>query len=249
MPLISCLMPTFNRCPGHIHLLEEAVESFLRQDHADAELLICNDAPGQALVVHDERVRVFNLPRRLPFLTDKIQFLIEQARGNLFCRWDDDDISLPWRLSLSLTRLGERLEWRADNYWYFPVGGQLAEVRRPGNTHTMAIWRREALARIGGYPARRSGGEDQDFNGALLKAGLSTRGEILPPDEMFYLYRWGVSPTHLSGVGGGAVGIQQHYDRIGTRSVERGTFEIRPTWQTNYAALAATASLLSSQPI
>jgi cellulose synthase/poly-beta-1,6-N-acetylglucosamine synthase-like glycosyltransferase len=239
MPIVSCLMPSFNRYPTYGHLVEEAAESFLQQDYPEKELLVCNDTPGQELISQDSRIRVFNLPQRLPHLTDKIQFLIEQACGDLLCRWDDDDISLPWRLSLSVSRLGERLEWRADNYWYYPIGSQPIEVRRPGNTHTMALWRREVLTIIGGYPAARSGGEDQDFNAAVEQAGLSANGEVLPPSEIFYFYRWGVSPHHLSGAGGGPTRIQQHYERIGASSIVSSAFEIRPHWRQDYARLAA----------
>jgi hypothetical protein len=181
---VSCLCPTFNRFPQEGHLVNEAVESFLRQDHADCELIICNDTPGQTLVSPDPRVRVFNLPERLPTQSDKIEFMLGVATGELFCRWDDDDISLPWRLSLSEAKLGDRLEWRPENYWYVPKGGRMAEVRSPGNTHIMAIWRRETLERIGGYPAKRAGGEDQEFNQAshrpdVLSLSLGRQRESL----------------------------------------------------------------------
>ena len=33
MPLVSCICPTYNRPPEYQHLVEEAIESFLRQDY------------------------------------------------------------------------------------------------------------------------------------------------------------------------------------------------------------------------
>ena len=81
------------------------MESFLRQDHPDKELLILNDTPGQKLVFEHPQVRIFNAQRRFPDLSAKIQYMIDRAAGDVFCRWDDDDLSLPWRLSYSLERL------------------------------------------------------------------------------------------------------------------------------------------------
>lgn len=236
---ITCLCPTFNRYPGEGHLVDECVESFLRQDHPDCELVICNDTPGQSLVSPDPRVRVFNLPERLPNQSEKIEFMLSVATGQLFCRWDDDDISLPWRLSLSEATLGDRLEWRPENYWYAPKNAPLEHVRSPNNTHIMAIWRREVLDRIGGYPAKRAGGEDELFNRALAKAGVSECGELLPADKMFYLYRWGVSARHLSARPNwsSADPFADHWQELGKRPIEKGEFKIRPRWESDYMKL------------
>jgi glycosyltransferase involved in cell wall biosynthesis len=47
---VSCICPTYNRPPNYQWLLEEAIESFLRQDYAEKELLVLNDCAGQELV-------------------------------------------------------------------------------------------------------------------------------------------------------------------------------------------------------
>jgi len=242
--LISCLCPTYNRCPADQWLLEEAIMAFLLQDYPRKELIVCNDTPGQTLACDLPGVRMFNLPERFSTLSSKIQWMIEQAGGDMLCRWDDDDISLPHRLSYSLARLGEnRWEWRAENYLYCPKGGDPQEVGGAANTHVMSLWRRELLEQIGGYPAGRSGDEDQEFNRALAaasilaKAGIHERGELIPSDEIYYLYRWGVSPRHLSGVGGPQPGHQAHWDAIGAQPVAAGRFELRPHWRENYCLL------------
>ncbi len=62
-------------------------------------------------------------------------------------------MSLPWRLSYSLARLGDRIEWRPENFWFANGSNPWKEDHHPGNTHVMAIFRREAVAAIGGrYP-------------------------------------------------------------------------------------------------
>jgi hypothetical protein len=111
----------------------------------------------------------------------------------------------------------------------------------------MSIFRRAALALIGGrYPAGFSGGEDLTFNRLLVQAGRPPRGELVPTDEMFYVYRWGTGSRHLSGVSDGTVRPHQaHWDALGRLPIERGTFTIRPHWRRDYAALAieSTASV------
>lgn len=232
--MITCLMPTYNRCPDNKYLIDESLESFLLQDYEDKELIICNDTPKQELNFSHEGVRVFNLPERFPTLSDKLTWMINQARGDVLCRWDDDDISLPHRLSYSMEKLGDSLEWRPANYWYCPPNKTI-HTKHPGNTHCMAVWRREVLDKIGGYPPKASGWEDQAFNKAIYDAGISPfLGEEIPVEDIFYLYRWGVSPNHLSGTGGGEKGLQRHYDEIGFLPIKDAIFDLTPAWGMHY---------------
>lgn len=246
--MISCLCTTYNRYPKLGWLLEEAVESFLRQDYPDCELLICNDASGQRLIFDHPRVRIFNIVRRFPTLSDKIQFLIDQAEGDILCRWDDDDVSLPHRLSFSLSKLGDRLEWRPVNYFYDP--GHMHPVEWAGNSHIMSLWRRAVLSyfKQGKYPMSLSGIEDQAFNTALDDAGISDAGEVLPISDIFYVYRRATGSLHLSGKTDKDNPLnphQAHYDHIGTQEIIPGGYQIRPHWKENYIARAQQRERMS----
>jgi glycosyltransferase involved in cell wall biosynthesis len=87
-----------NRTNPH---LSAAIESVLRQSHADFEFLIganaCSDEFFEELCSFrsDPRVRVFRT--RLPQLAFTLNYLIEQASGDLLVRMDADDISEPQR--------------------------------------------------------------------------------------------------------------------------------------------------------
>jgi hypothetical protein len=70
---VSCICPTFNRLPGSQWLLEEAIESFLRQDYAYKELLVLNDCPGQELICDAPDVFVINFPQTIPYPWRKTQ--------------------------------------------------------------------------------------------------------------------------------------------------------------------------------
>lgn len=244
---ITCLCPTYNRGTGKMNLLEEAVECFRRQTYPDKELLIANDTPGQVLRCDVPGVVVLNYNTRFPTLTDKINDMIANASGDLLCRWDDDDISLPHRLTYSVRRLAlrpDKLEWRATNYWYAPVSGGYHYTNIPGNTHCMSLWHRNILEHMeweGLYPPKMSGWEDQEFNRAADATGYTTPEEV-PPEDIFYVYRWGSSPTHLSGHGGAPNQMQGFYDKIGQRPITEGIFDIVPKWRQNYTNHATNAA-------
>lgn len=253
---VSCLMPTFNRAPDLLHLVEEAIESFLRQSYTESELLICNDAPGQQLQLaprwaRNPRIKIFNLDKRCETLSDKLQFLIDnseaKSRGaaGAYCRWDDDDISLPGRL-LHCVRMIEAtgaIEYRAENYWYDT--GTLREVHSAGNTHITGVWTNAAIDRIGGkYPPKRCGDEDQLFNRMLAEAGVNTRGETLDKEDIFYIYRWATGSRHLSGI----APLPSHYSALGSMPIRQGTFQLFPRWQRNYVAMVKQACRMPSEP-
>lgn len=122
-PFVSCLMLTYNRVPTHTALVEEAIESFIRQEYlADRmELVILNDCHVQQLSLPDddwlvdvanispkwvrEHVKIFNVSTRAGSLGEKRNRLTELARGDVLLPWDDDDISLPQRVLNSVAGL------------------------------------------------------------------------------------------------------------------------------------------------
>ena len=238
LPLISCLCPTFNRAPNKLWLLEEAIQSFLEQTYPNKELIVCNDTPGQKVEFSHPDVRIYNVDKRFETLSDKLTWMIEGcATGDLLCRWDDDDIQLPWRLAYSVQQLGDNLEWRANNHWYTPGNAIEGESHNGGNSHTRSIWRREVLDIIGGYPPKCSGWEDQEFNRLLAMYGINTDGATILIEDIFSLYRWGVS-NHLSACNAvtddNEANLQAHYDHLGTLPIEAGRFKLQPRWQKDY---------------
>lgn len=229
-PLVSCILPTYNRPPSHQHLVEEAIESFLRQDYPNKELIVVNDCPEQELVCDAPGVRVVNVPRRFRTLGEKRNFGVQLARGELIAPWDDDDINLPWRLSLSVERLGNAGYFNPKMSW-FMMAGKLFSDCSTGVGHNHSLMTRDAFEAVGGYPAI-SLGEDAEIDGALF-ANVSCVGEErLPRPEWYYIYRWGVSPAHLSGSS-----EKSFWSEIGTRPIEAGTFVLHPHWRVDYTEL------------
>jgi glycosyltransferase involved in cell wall biosynthesis len=237
-PLISCLCPTFGRCGSPWqYLLEEAVESFLRQTDTRSELLILNDHPAQEVVFPHPRVRVVNLPQRFRTLGEKYNALVSFASGDLLAPWEDDDISLPHRLELSRERLGKQDYFNPGRFWLLDRRG-LHHEHPMGVAHNLSLFRRKAWRAVGGYPAV-TGSQDAEMDQRL--AGHPRvrwrNGRPLPVSQWYYIYRWGVSPYHLSG----RPRMQSYYDSLAKAAAAAGRFPLRPHWRQDYLALVTAA--------
>lgn len=236
LPLVSCICSTYNRPPTHTHLVEEAIESFLRQTYPNKELIVLNDCPGQELLFNAPGVRVINVPERFPGLGEKHNAAIDAAQGELIAIWDDDDISLPWRLSLSVDRLGDADYFNPKRFWMM-ARDQLLPDPKTNVGHNLSLFRRSAYEHVGRYPPMGSGLDaaiDQSLRRAVQCVGSEhVREGALTYHELYYIYRWGVSPMHLSAAGSKP---EEKYDNVGARSVEPGHFQLRPAWRQDYVS-------------
>lgn len=231
---ISCLMATYNRGPGGEWMIAEAVESFLRQTHpaSDRELLILNDTPGQTVRCQHRRVYVYNAARRYPTLACKYNELVRLARGDHFAVWDDDDVSLPHRLELSARRIATQPYWHTTRH-IFAVVGQAWQYSESAVAHNAALFTRRLVNDAGGF----RGDADWDQNFQFDAARVMRLNVYKPPAdavsdrEVYYVYRWGVSPAHVSGMANG-------YRKRGLEPVEAGTVTVRPRWIEDYAEKA-----------
>lgn len=95
LPLVSILMPTYNRSA----LLRRAVESVLEQSFREFELIIINDASTDdtrvvldELAEKDKRIRpVHHKQNYYPDISRTLNEALDFARGKYIARLDDDD--------------------------------------------------------------------------------------------------------------------------------------------------------------
>lgn len=269
LPGVSWLCPTFARPPHYQHLLEERVESFLRQDYAGPrELLILNDCVAQDIVLpgpEDSRascmpfmerrwgnIRIVRCDFRFDTLGDKYNAMVKLARHDLLMPAEDDDIHLPWAMTQAVQMLGmsgnnwfwddKAQRWDAfvdGDYWkppqviFLPKGSPPIFKHSVGVRHHASIFTRTAWQKVGGYPAV-TGSQDAAFDSLLRqRCRVAPEGD-LPPSEWGYIYRWSVSPNHLSGT----------RDMVGLwnqQKGEAGRFVLRPHWREDYVALVRDA--------
>ena len=228
-------MPTYNRLykPGGDRLIAEAVQSFLMQDYPNKELIILNDTPGQKLIVSAPGVVVYNFNERFASLGDKCNAGIQLATGQYVTRWDDDDISLPKRLSKCVDRLqdGAIGVLVVAGYWWLNGEYSVCEGRYG---FQQDLYSASLIRRVGYRPI--SNGEDQAIRKDCLQAAGENNvrvAEYLPTaDEFHYIYRWANTENyHLSD---SHSDTERRYREIGQFEIKRGSFLIKPVWYRDY---------------
>lgn len=234
---VTCLCPTFNRVPASQHLLEECIQSFLLQDYKDSELIVLNDNPAQTLRCDAPGVVVINLPRRFRSLGEKYNAMVALGDGDLFAPWEDDDVSFPWRLSLSVQVLAAT---GADYYnprrYWFHDRGRYHHKHAAGVGHSCSLFSRYAHRKAGGYPPI-SGAQDMAFDHALMAkvtgCGAPEDGSpLLALDKWFYLHRWDTGAPHLSGESDHA----RYYASLTRKQYREGEYVLTPHWRSDYVA-------------
>jgi glycosyltransferase involved in cell wall biosynthesis len=228
-PRVTVLMPVYDGGP----YLAAAVASIRQQSFSDFEFLIINDGSvdgsGDLLdsqSKEDSRIRVIHQSNR--GLVATLNRGLDEAKAPLIARMDCDDVALPDRLGLQVSRfeadrdlglLGGHLQIvdGADRVVSgriirFPVGKQaVAESLYYGSpvAHPAAMMRRDLVRELGGYREFFKHCEDYD-----LWLRLSERARIDNLDQVILHYR-------------------QHGDNISARHRETqitGTYLAQAAW-------------------
>lgn len=222
------------------------MESFLRQDYTDAELIILNDQEGVKYKFEHPRVRVINSDTRYPTLGDKCNAWMDMVPDDtLVAPWPDDDLQLPWALSTILKYMQEGWDHLEFNgYWF--MNGMRVTFKRGSNAgvhpFTKDAWK------VAGQDAQINSGSDQVFRERLKRLGKGTfHQQRLEKDEAYFIYRWGTGYYHLSGLGKKPDSwniIQRQSDR----KVPPGIYEITPRWEKDYLAMTKQERLCKVFP-
>ncbi|HEY0603904.1 MAG TPA: beta-1,6-N-acetylglucosaminyltransferase [Herpetosiphonaceae bacterium] len=253
-PAVSCICLTYARP----EVLEEAIESFLRQDYAGPkELLVLNDYPEQTLVFDHPQVRVINLPRRFRTVGEKMNAAVALASHDLLFVWDDDDIYLPHRLSFSVAHFDSKRGFFKPNQAWVWNNGAL-DGPTDNFFHVASCWSRQLFDQVRGYAADGSG-YDLLFEERLARQfpGAITTYTI-KPEQIYYLYRWsGTGSYHMSGFGYGRAGENTGHDQVevfvqqqaSRGQIRHGRIPLQPRWKTDYRQLVASyLATLAEQP-
>jgi len=155
LPKVSAQCITF----GRTFQLDEAVESFLKQDYpGEKELVILNDSNKMKIVADIPGVIVHNEAKRFPTIGGKRNRCCELCTGDLIFPWDDDDICLPHRISYSLQQMKNKHYYKPDRFWYWS-GGRVSPEPKRNTAHAMGCFSSEFFWEVGGYPPllRRTG--------------------------------------------------------------------------------------------
>lgn len=235
-PLISCIMPTFGRYPQDIHLVEEAIASFISQTYPHKELVILNECPNQTLEIspnyQDKGVKIYNLSQeKYSSLGAKYNRLLELAKGEYIAPWEDDDISLPHRLELSLFCIQNKDYFNPKSYWFYNTYNQQMKVEI-GTVlgHQASLYRKSAMLSLGGYPDNCK----QDVEAHRKLQTIPHLLGNLSPFTCYYIYRWGVSSSgHLSAVDDPEI----KWKEVQAKTYPSASVNLEPKLKRNYLAL------------
>ena len=146
-PVVSILMPTFNR----LEYLRPAIESVFAQTLTDWELIIADDGSGEDTRAYlqsltDPRVRVLWLAHTgKPAVITNIA--LREARGEWVAFLDSDDLWLPAKLQLQLESLRNHPEcgWSYTRFAVVDSAGQPVVSARLTDWPTPTGWVLEKL--------------------------------------------------------------------------------------------------------
>jgi hypothetical protein len=192
------------------------IRCFERQDYADRELVILDDA-GQYEPAAGDRWRLVSVKERFATLGEKRNAAVGYVSADVeaLAVWDDDDLYLPWALSASVAALRQAAWSRPSVVLHPQPDGSLRPHHTGGLYHGGWAYQRELFERCGGYPAMNNG-EDQALAARFVRARTSQADPVGLGYQPFYIYIWGSGP-HLSGMG------PDGYRTLGAMPVEKAT--------------------------
>lgn len=187
---VSVLMATVGS-----RTLQRSVESLLSQQGVDLEVVLVNDNPEFVMPAEilelDSRLRVVESGRNRG-LAGALNLGFAHCHGDLIVRQDDDDMSLPDRMSVLVTAFAERPELDLVCSWaigYSDLGGTDGRplLRTPRDDadlmhrirfrnciiHSSIALTRSAFTRLGGYSENFRYAQDYDLYLRSLALGFT----------------------------------------------------------------------------
>ena len=184
-PKISVIIPNFNRGD----LLEETLESLVRQDYQNWEAIVVDDGSTDSseqiagtFSVKDSRITFFKRDRNPSGAPTSRNIGISLAKGDFLIFLDSDDLLAPKALS---QRANAIIHEPIFDFWVFPI---LMFRNSPGDASTLwnidngksdlhrflildapwqtsgPIWKKEAVLTIGGFTEGLACWQDVDFH-------------------------------------------------------------------------------------
>lgn len=145
MPKVSVCIPTYNRRP----LLQEAIASVLQQTFTDLEILVCDDGSQDDTAdwmasQSDPRLRYIRHLQNIG-KSNNMRSGFEQAQGEYFIKFDDDDRLTPEFLAKTVAVLEQRPEFDyvATDHWVINAEGDRDLAATDTNSE---FWGRTRLA-------------------------------------------------------------------------------------------------------
>jgi FkbM family methyltransferase len=176
---VSVILPTCNRAST----LGAAIESVLQQTYTNLELIVVDDASSDSTAaVVAECARADSRVKQIRLATNRGTYWarnvgLQHATGDLVTIQDDDDLSLAYRLELTVAALRARPDAVAAMAEYVrrdPLGRPViidGTLVRAQGLHTLTVRRTFVDERLGFYDVVRLGGDIEFYKRIVAAAG------------------------------------------------------------------------------
>src|SRR3990167_358472 len=175
---LLCLCPTYGR---RKELLENSIACFLQQEYpADHRHLVIFDDLGNLAKTDTSilpGVTILSQTRRCASIAEKYQVMLKliplrmQVKYDAVVVWDDDDIYLPWHLSVYAAVLADH-GWSKPSLVWSAYHNPLQIEAATGRFHGSLAIRRDLLDRIGGWVQTKRADFDQQMISRLAQEEL-----------------------------------------------------------------------------
>jgi glycosyltransferase involved in cell wall biosynthesis len=197
MHLVSIVLPVYNQA----HYLPTSLESVLAQTYPHYELIVVDDgstdATADVLVDYQQRYAFTVITQENHGLPCALNAGFAQARGDYLTWTSSDNVMLPDMLAVLVQALGEDPSVGlvyADRYLMDEGGRDLGRFNTPDYdpylllhanlVHCCFLYRRECMARVGGYDPEFIYGEDWEY---WIRISQYSRMKHVP--QALYRYR------------------------------------------------------------
>lgn len=237
-PAVSCICPA----DGRVDLLEEAIFGFLQQDYpGETELIVLNDWGEHTLAYDHPKVHIINLPRRFHSTGEKLNALAASASHDLIMMWPEDGISLPHRISFTVSQLQPAHGFfNAKTAWIWKDG----HIRHFEHTafHGAALWTRDLFVKVHGYPHVRDGHEASFEQLCQEHAPESINVRPTIAENIYYIHReLGNGSDNYRGLEQDEQSGQRVADSVQQQEAlarfRHGEIQLKPHWRDDYARL------------
>ena len=228
LPKVSCYCATY----GRPHILEESLESFLRQDYAgEKELIILNDFSKNTLIFNHPQVKIFNVKDHIVPLGKKFNETVKLCTGDIFLPWEDDDIFLPHRISYTVNHL--KNGFFHTGFAFFESPDKL--IFSGNHFHCNMAVSKDLWTKVGGYTEIDNCTLDIELMGRIKKE-VDFKGFDIDPKDIFYIYRWsGTGSYHASGWGCNEdTMVSDNVEKLMATKDIVGEYTLKPFWKYDY---------------
>lgn len=251
LPPVSCMCLTY----GRPHILEEAIESFLRQDYQGVkELIVLNDLKEQKLTFDHPEVKIINLDQRFHSIGEKRNACASLSSHDYLFVWDDDDIFLPHRISYTISMMTEPFLNRIWGDFFKPTVAlilnekTILRAHRDGKLyHSGAAYTRKTFDYVRGYE-HKGRGEDSDFERRVAEIkfdGIQLEDIYygIKLKDVYYIYRfWYSNSYHIRDYSqdGATCNTQVGNfvkEQLQKREIKTGDILLNPHWEQDYIKL------------